>query len=97
MRSTIFVEMECAASIFALPTVRETLASSRMATFSSPIDAVFYKAAGEFFREQAGTALTYDDVTLATLYSEILPRDAVLETELHPRRGRCESRSSFPQ
>ena len=56
-----------------------------MASFSSPIDADFYKAADVFFREQAGTALTYDDVTLATLYSEILPRDAVLETELHPR------------
>ncbi len=55
-----------------------------MASTSSSIDAAFYKAAGEFFREQAGTALTYDDVTLATLYSEILPRDAVLETELHP-------------
>ena len=56
-----------------------------MATISSPIDAAFYKAADDFFREQPGLGLTYDDVTLATLYSEILPRDTMLETELHPR------------
>jgi IMP dehydrogenase len=46
------------------------------------IDAASYKAADDFFRDQAGTALTYDDVTLATLYSDILPRDANLETTL---------------
>jgi IMP dehydrogenase len=49
------------------------------------IDAAFYKTAADFFAEQAGAALTYDDVTLATLYSEILPRDTILDTELHPR------------
>ena len=49
------------------------------------IDSTFYKSADEFFRDQSGTALTYDDVTLATLYSDILPRDAVLETRLHER------------
>ena len=56
-----------------------------MVTISSSVDAAFYKAADDFFREQPGLALTYDDVTLATLYSEILPRDTILETELHPR------------
>ncbi len=56
-----------------------------MATISSPVDAEFYKPAAEFFREQSGVALTYDDITLATLYSDILPRDTSLETELHPR------------
>jgi IMP dehydrogenase len=56
-----------------------------MATFSSPIDDGFYRTADDFFRGQASVALTYDDVTLATLYSDILPRDAALETELHPR------------
>ncbi len=45
----------------------------------------FYKAADDFFREHAGLALTYDDVTLATLYSETLPRETNLETELHER------------
>jgi len=48
---------------------------------SSP-DGAFYKPADTFFREHAGLGLTYDDVTLATLYSEILPRDASLETTL---------------
>ena len=46
------------------------------------IDAETYKSADDFFRDQAGTALTYDDVTLATLYSDILPRDANLEVLL---------------
>ncbi len=48
----------------------------------SAIDATFYKPADEFFRSHADTALTYDDVTLATLYSEILPRNTRLETRL---------------
>jgi IMP dehydrogenase len=49
------------------------------------MDAGLYKPAETFFSEQAGTALTYDDVTLATLYSEILPRETNLETTLAPR------------
>lgn len=53
-----------------------------MALDSASIDATFYKPADEFFRDQAGAALTYDDVTLATLYSDILPRDTRLETRL---------------
>ncbi len=53
-----------------------------MATPSSSLDAEFYQSADSFFPAQRGTALTYDDVTLATLYSEILPRDANLETTL---------------
>ena len=48
---------------------------------SSP-DSAFYTPADTFFRDHAGLGLTYDDVTLATLYSEILPRDANLETTL---------------
>jgi len=56
-----------------------------MAEHSSSLDRAFYKPADEFFREQSATALTYDDVTLATLYSEILPRDTLLETTLHER------------
>ena len=46
------------------------------------MDAEFYKPADLFFRDQSGTALTYDDVTLATLYSEVLPKDTNLETSL---------------
>lgn len=48
----------------------------------SPLDEELYKSADRFFSEQSSTGLTFDDVTLATLYSEILPRDAVLETTL---------------
>jgi len=47
-----------------------------------PLDSRFYLPADEFFPAQAGTALTYDDVTLATLYSEVLPRDTQLSTTL---------------
>ena len=56
-----------------------------MAAFTSSIDAAFYPPADEFFQRQNDVALTYDDITLATLYSEVLPRDAVLETVLHDR------------
>jgi len=58
-----------------------------MAVNSSPssLDGLFYKSADDFFREHAGLGLTYDDATLATLYSEILPRETNLETELHER------------
>src|SRR5712664_3994567 len=46
------------------------------------IDAEFYHPAETFFIAHRGLALTYDDVTLATLYSEILPRDTQLDTQL---------------
>ncbi|MFZ4598349.1 MAG: IMP dehydrogenase [Terrimicrobiaceae bacterium] len=47
-------------------------------------DSLFYRSADEFFSSHSGLALTYDDVSLATLYSEILPRDANLETQVAP-------------
>src|SRR2546427_916032 len=46
------------------------------------IDAEFYQPAETFFTAHRGMALTYDNVTLATLYSEILPRDTQLDTPL---------------
>ena len=49
---------------------------------ANSLDAEFYQTAERFFPNQSGTALTYDDVTLATLYSEILPRDTQLDTTL---------------
>src|SRR5580658_599647 len=49
------------------------------------VDDAFYQPADSFFPAQQGVALTYDDVTLATQYSEILPRDASLETSLAER------------
>jgi IMP dehydrogenase len=42
-------------------------------------------AAAEFFAGQRGLGLTFDDVSLATCYSDILPRQARLETALSPR------------
>jgi IMP dehydrogenase len=46
------------------------------------LDAKFYKPADSFFPTYSGIGLTYDDVTLATLYSEVLPRDTQLDTTL---------------
>ncbi len=50
------------------------------------LDDQFYQPADDFFPAHAGVALTYDDVTLATLYSEILPRDD------EPRHARSHER-----
>jgi len=45
-------------------------------------DTEFYLPAGRFFPASQPTALTYDDVSLATLYSEILPKNAEVATSL---------------
>src|SRR5207248_993983 len=45
-------------------------------------DGDFYLPADAFFRANLPTALTFDDVSLATLYSEILPKDADTSTVL---------------
>src|ERR1043166_7457717 len=44
------------------------------------IDQEVYQPAEGFFRSYPGLALTYDDLTPATLDSEILPRDTQLDT-----------------
>lgn len=49
---------------------------------SENIDTDFYKPADAFFRDNAEVALTYDDITLATRYSEVLPRLTNPETYL---------------
>lgn len=49
---------------------------------ATEIDAEFYQPADVFFRRHNAVALTYDDVTLATLYSTVLPRETQLETRL---------------
>jgi IMP dehydrogenase len=46
------------------------------------LDSTFYKPADSFFPSCAHVGLTFDDVTLATLYSETLPRDTQLDTTL---------------
>ncbi|MBL9170544.1 MAG: IMP dehydrogenase [Verrucomicrobiales bacterium] len=49
---------------------------------TSAIDDQFYQPAEAFFGAHRNVGLTYDDVTLATLYSEVLPRDTQLDTAL---------------
>ena len=45
-------------------------------------DSKFYKPADAFFPAYSNIGLTFDDITLATLYSEVLPRDTQLDTTL---------------
>ena len=47
-----------------------------------PSDSDFYLPAERFFAANLPDALTYDDVSLATLHSEILPKDTDLATSL---------------
>jgi IMP dehydrogenase len=53
-----------------------------MAAQTRHLDSQFYQSADTFFPAHRHLGLTFDDVTLATLYSEILPRDTLLETQL---------------
>ncbi len=57
-----------------------------VATSPDPLaDADFYLPAERFFPANLPVALTFDDVSLATLYSDILPRDADTGTRLTER------------
>ncbi|HEY1792940.1 MAG TPA: IMP dehydrogenase [Opitutaceae bacterium] len=49
---------------------------------TSAADAMFYLPPDEFFTSCIPIALTFDDVTLATLYSDILPKDAETSTTI---------------
>jgi len=58
-----------------------------MATMPKPVasstsDSDFYLPAERFFATNLPNALTYDDVSLATLHSDILPKDTDLATSL---------------
>lgn len=56
---------------------------TKVATSSADaFDAEFYLPADAFFRANRPVGLTFDDVSLATLYSEILPKDADTSTSL---------------
>ena len=56
---------------------------TKVATSStSGADPEFYLPADAFFRASLPTALTFDDVSLATLYSDILPKDADTATSI---------------
>jgi IMP dehydrogenase len=52
------------------------------ATRKPDLDSLFYQRADKFFPANHHTGLTFDDVTLATLYSDILPRDTQLDIRL---------------
>jgi IMP dehydrogenase len=52
------------------------------ATRNSDFDSPFYQPADKFFPENHYVGLTFDDITLATQFSEILPRDTQLDTQL---------------
>lgn len=58
-----------------------------MAQFTNPamVDADFYQPADAFFHANRHVGLTYDDITLATRYSEVLPRSTNLTTRLSSR------------
>jgi len=49
---------------------------------SEHLDSQFYKPAEEFFPAYNNVGLTFDDVTLATRYSEVLPRETQLDAAL---------------
>src|SRR5947207_3364652 len=59
-----------------------TLSDMALEQPPNSVDAGVYQPADAFFTAHSSLALTYDDVTLATLYSEILPRDTQLDTRL---------------
>ncbi len=48
-------------------------------------DDTFFLKADDFFSANAGHGLTYDDVTLATQYSEVLPKQTKLDTSISER------------
>src|SRR5687768_3362807 len=56
--------------------------ADRSAEAATKADSDFYLPADAFFRANLPTALTFDDVSLATLYSNILPKDADTSTAL---------------
>ncbi|MFP6855335.1 MAG: IMP dehydrogenase, partial [Opitutales bacterium] len=53
-------------------------------SFSSSLgmDANFLLTADKFFAQELPIGVTFDDVTLGTLYSEVLPKTAVIESRL---------------
>lgn len=53
-----------------------------MAAQTKSLDSQFYQPADAFFSAHTSVGLTFDDLTLATLYSEVLPRDTQLDTRL---------------
>jgi IMP dehydrogenase len=72
---------DCWRNLLAKP-AGEPAFSDMAATRNSIFDDPFYQPADKFFPANSKIGLTFDDITLATLYSEILPRDTQLDTTL---------------
>ena len=53
-----------------------------MKAHAAPSLADFYQPADQFFYSSLPTGLTYDDISLATLYSDVLPRQTNLATRI---------------
>src|SRR5882757_6046386 len=68
--------------IFLAKAVRSQAFSDMAATRTSPLDTPFYQTADKFFPDNHRVGLTFDDITLATLYSDILPRNTQLDITL---------------
>ena len=49
---------------------------------SDLLDTEFYQNSDTFFKNQGSFALTYDDVSLATRFSSVLPKQTLVETHL---------------
>lgn len=57
----------------------------RAPKLNSSIDDRYYLPADAFFKAQGTTGVTYDDISLATQFSDVLPRDTDLSTHLSDR------------
>ena len=66
----------------AKPAGRQAFSDMAATKEADSLDSKFYKPADAFFPAYSNLGLTFDDVTLATLYSEVLPRDTQLDTTL---------------
>src|SRR5580698_4264506 len=75
---------DLAVSFFLANTPGAPSFSHMAAKRKSDLDSQFYLPADKFFPANGTIGLTFDDVTLATLYSEVLPRDTHLEIQLAP-------------
>src|ERR1043166_6677371 len=69
-------------STVATPFVSSSSSADLPLKAAASADAEFYLPADAFFRASVPIALTFDDVSLAPLYSEILPKDADTSTQL---------------
>ena len=56
--------------------------STKDPVYTNSIDREFFLSADPFFRANLPMGLTFDDVSLSTLHSQVLPADTNLETKI---------------